>query len=280
MRGFGACFLAELGDLARHPLAWLAALATAGTAVAAGLSPTTDSANGWLVYEAALSASAQAAGFFLLGIAAGTVASDRTRGTIRWILPRPMARSGYVLGKSAAILLFAIELLLVATLASWAVAAPQSFGDVSREAKQDEAGSGFDFVEEETIPAEYRADAMQGRAVGATLRVLPALWTLAGIGLLVSALIRSAAGAVIAAIGVAAPLHFLPELLGLSEEGARTLPQRAATEAFNHLGTLARGQISPGDLPYSGAAVFGAVLLCVGLPILAALIFQRLDLTD
>jgi len=281
MSGFRASFIAELGDLLRHPIAWLAALATAGTAVAVGVSPTTDDGNGWLVYQAALSASSQAAGFFLLGIAAIAVASDRTRGTIRWIMPRPIARSGYVLGKSLAVLLFAVVLLCVATLASWAVAAPHGFDDVVAITEEDAGGDGgFEFVEDEQIPPEFQADAMRGYAFGITARVLPTLWTLAAIGLLVSCLLRSSAGAVIAAIGVALPLHFLPELIGMSERTARLLPQRASTQAFAQFEIFARRQTDYNWQEYSGASFAAAVVLCLGLPLLAALIFRRLDLTD
>jgi len=279
--GFRASLLAEFSDLVRHPLAWLAALATAATAVAVGLSPTTDDTNGWLVYQSALSASAQAAGFFLLGIAAISVAGDRTRGTIRWIMPRPIARTGYVLGKSVAVLLFAVGLLVVATVASWAVASPQGFGDVQAITEEDAGGAdGFEFVEDEVIPPEFQADAMRGYAIGATARLLPALWTLTALGLLVSTLIRSSAGAVIAAIGIALPVHFLPELLGLTQKTARLLPQRAATESFAQFEIFAHRQADYNWQEYSGSSLGAAVVLCVGLPILGALVFARLDLTD
>jgi len=277
--GFHASFVAEIADLVRHPFAWLAALATAATAVAVGLSPTTDDTNGWLVYQAALSASSQAAGFFLLGVAAMAVATDRTRGTIRWIMPRPIARSGYILGKSLAVLLLAVVLLVVATTASWAVAAPYGFGDVIAITEEDE-GDGFAFVEDEVVEPEFQADAMRGYAIGATGRVLPALWTLAALGLLVSSLIRSSAGAVIAAISIALPLHFLPELLGLTQRTARLLPQRAATEAFAQFETYARRQTDYNWQEYSGSSLIAAVVLCLGLPLLAALLFRRLYLTD
>jgi len=281
MSGFGANFVAEIVDLVRHPLAWLAAIATAGTAIAVGLSPTTDNTNGWLVYQSALFASSQAAGFFLLGIAAMAVATDRTRGTIRWIMPRPISRRGYVLGKSLAVLLFAVVLLLVATLASWAVAAPHGFGDVVAITEQDAGGDeGFDFVEDEVIPLEFQADSMRSYAVGATARVLPALWTLVAIGLLVSTLIRSSAGAVITAIGIALPVHFLPELLGLTERTARLLPQRAATASFAQFEIFAKRQADYNWQEYTGASLLAALALCLGLPLLGALLFQRLDLTD
>ncbi|MEM8883236.1 MAG: ABC transporter permease subunit [Planctomycetota bacterium] len=280
MKGFVACFLAELGDLTRMPLVWLAALGTVATAVVVGLGPAGDAANGWLVYEAALSASAQAAGFFLLGIAAMAIASDRTRGTIRWILPRPLTRRGYVLGKASAILLLTADLLLLSAISSYLVAQPKGFGDVVAMEQTEVVTEGFDFVEEEIVPEEFKADAMRGRAWSATLRLLPALLLLAGLGLLVSALLRSAAGAVIAAIGVALPMHFLPELFGLSEKTARIFPQhaaRAALEQLHEYGMRHSGLQWP---EYTGTTGVVAACFAVGLPAIAALVFSRLDITD
>jgi ABC-type transport system involved in multi-copper enzyme maturation permease subunit len=275
VRGFGACFRAEWSDLLRQPLAWLAALATLATAVVVGLA--IDGANGWVVYQAALAASGQAAGFFLLGIAAGTIASDRTRGTVRWILPRPIARRAYVLGKGAAILLLALVLVAVAGLASYLVALPRGFEDITVAA---EVTEGFDFVEAERVPPEFKAEAMQARSRSATLRLVPALWTLAGLGLLVSALFRSAAGAVIAAIAIALPFHFLPELLALKASSAQFLPQRAAADALTQLGQYADRQSTAEWPGYSTAALLGAIVFCAGLPAVAAALFSRLDLTD
>lgn len=275
MRGFSACFRAECGDLLRQPLAWLATLATIGTALVVGLA--TEGENGWTVYQAALAASGQAAGFFLLGIAAGTIASDRTRGTVRWILPRPVARRAYVLGKGAAILLLAVVLVVAAGLTSYLVALPQGFGDVEVDV---EVTEGFDFVEAERVPPEFQAAAMHERSRSATLRLLPALWTLAGLGLLVSSLFRSAAGAVIGAIAVALPFHFLPELLALKSAAAQFLPQRAAADALTQLGQYADRQSTAEWPAYSTAALLGAVLFCAGLPALAATLFSRLDITD
>jgi ABC-type transport system involved in multi-copper enzyme maturation permease subunit len=273
--GFWACFTAEIGDLLRQPLAWLAGLATVATAIVVG--GATDANNGWVVYQAALQTSAQAGGFFLLGIAAGSIASDRTRGTVRWILPRAITRRAYVLGKGTAILLLAVDLLFLASLTSYIVARPHGFGDVVVEAVVTE---GFDFVEEETVPPEFQAGAMRERTWSATLRLLPALWTLAGLGLLVSSLFRSAAGAVIGAIALALPFHFLPELLALKASTSQFLPQRAAADALTQLGQYGDRQ-STAEWPlYSSAAVFGAIAFCAGLPAIAATLFGRLDITD
>jgi len=273
--GFSACFRAEVGDLLRQPLAWLAALATIATALVVG--SVGDPENGWVAYQSALEASGQAAGFFLLGIAAGTIASDRTRGTVRWILPRPLARGAYVLGKGAAILLLAVAFLALATTTSYLVAAPHGFGDV---VVSEEVTEGFDFVEQEKVPPEFRAASMRDRSVSATLRLAPALWTLAGLGLLVSALFRSAAGAVIGAIAIALPFHFLPELLALKATTAQFLPQRAAADALTQLGHYGDRQSTAEWPAYSMAALLGAALFTAGLPTLAASLFTRLDITD
>jgi len=275
VRGFLACFRAEAGDLLRQPLAWLAALATVATAVVVGL--LTDADNGWVKYQAALEAGAQAGGFFLLGIAAGTIASDRTRGTVRWILPRPVARRAYVLGKGAAILLLAVGLVLFAAASSYLVASPHGFGDVVLEP---EVTEGFDFVEDEKVPPAFQAASMRERSWSATLRLVPALWTLAGLGLLVSSLFRSAAGAVIGAIALALPFHFLPELLALKSSTAQVLPPRAAADALAQLGQFADRQSTAEWPVYSAGALWGAVLFCAGLPVVSALLFGRLDVTE
>jgi ABC-type transport system involved in multi-copper enzyme maturation permease subunit len=272
---FWACFRAEIGDLARQPLAWLGAVATIVTALVVGLG--SDAKNGWLVYQAALQWSAVAAGFFLLGIAAGTIASDRTRGTVRWILPRPISRAAYVLGKSAAVLLLAVDLLACAAGTSYFVAAPKGFDDISATKSEEDE---FGFIEEETVPTEFQAASLRSMSWAATFRILPALWTLAGLGLLISSLFRSAAGAVMASIAAALPLHFLPELLNLSPSQTRMLPQRAAAEAIAQLEVHGRRWANTDWPDYSTGTVVGALICCAGFPILAALIFSRLDITD
>lgn len=275
IRGLGACFWAELGDLLRQPLAWLGAIATIATALVVGLG--SDAKNGWLVYQAALQWSAVAAGFFLLGIAAGAIASDRTRGTIRWILPRPISRVAYVLGKSAAILLLAVDLLACAAGTSYFVAAPKGFDDISATKSEEEE---FSFIEEETVPIEFQASSLRSMSWAATFRILPALWMLAGLGLLISSLFRSAAGAVMASIAAALPLHFLPELLNLSPAQTRMLPQRAAAEAIAQLEVHGHRWANTDWPDYSSGPAIGALICCAGFPILAALIFSRLDITD
>jgi hypothetical protein len=276
LKGFFACFRAELADLFRQPLAWLGGIATITTAVVVGMG--SDAKNGWLVYQAALQWSAVAAGFFLVGIAAGTIATDRTRGTIRWILPRPISRAAYVIGKSAAVLLLAVDLLALSAGTSYLVAAPKGFEDVSATKSEDEEG--FGFVEEETVPIEFQAASLRSMSWAATARVLPALWALAGLGLVISSIFRSAAGAVMAALAAALPLHFLPELLNLSSDQARMLPQRAAAEAIAQLEVHGRRWANTDWPDYSTGPAVGALICCAGLPILAALLFARIDISD
>jgi ABC-type Na+ efflux pump permease subunit len=279
VKGFDAVLRAELRDLRSHPLLWIGLAATAVAAVAAGRhEPVKD--NGWVVYQAGLDAAARTAGFFLLGMAAVSVAGDRTRGTVRWILPRPLARGGYVLGKAAALVLVALGFLAVASGASWATAAPHGFGDVRAELEEDEDDAVFRYVEDEEVEPAFRASAMRGRAAFATLLVLPALLTATGLGLLVSALLASAAGAVILSLAVVVPLNYLPEVTGLSAEVARALPFRAASDFLDQLREFGRHLATASWPDYGGAALLGAFVAALGLPALAAAVFARLDITE
>lgn len=279
MTGFAASLLAEVRDLRSHPLFWIGAVAVGVAAWTMGSNEIiTD--NGYVVYEAALQAAARTAAFFLLGMAAVSVAGDRTRGTVRWILPRPISRQGYVLGKAAAHVLVALVYLVVAVSTSWAVAQPHGFGDVVAEAEGDEDDAVFHYVEDAEVEWEFQASTMRTRTVLASLLLLPALLTATGLGLVVSSLLRSSAGAVILAIAVAIPLNYLPEVIGLAPDAARALPFRAATDFLDQLREFGRN-LATADWPeYSVAALLGALLASFGLPLLAAAVFSRLDITD
>jgi ABC-type transport system involved in multi-copper enzyme maturation permease subunit len=276
--GFGATLRAEVRDLFRHPAVWAAAVAVGVAAWVFGShDPSRD--NGYVVYESALQAAAKTASFFLLGIAAVAVAGERTRGTVRWILPRPIGRVGFVLGKGAAHALLALFFLAVGVGVAWFVASDHGFGDVvaEKEAADDE---GFTYVEEEVVDPAFQAATMRRRTVLATLLVLPALWTATGIGLLVSSVLGSAAGAVIVALAVALPLNYLPEVIGLSPTAARALPLRAAADFLDQLREFGR-HLATAEWPaYGLLGLTGALVAVLGLPLLAALIFSRLDLTD
>ena len=102
MRGTGACFRAELWDAVTRPLLWIGLVATGVAAWFAG-SMTTIRTSGYVVFGTALEASSKAAAFFLIGIAAIAVAGERSRGTVRWILPRPISRTGFIIGKAASL---------------------------------------------------------------------------------------------------------------------------------------------------------------------------------
>jgi hypothetical protein len=276
MTGFLATFRAEIRDLARHPLAW-AGIAAAATAafIFARYAPHRD--NGYTVYGAALHAGAQIAGFFLLGLSAVAIAGERARGTVRFILPRPIARGGFVLGKAAALAALALAFLAATAGVAWVGARGQGFGDVKAEAPEDD---GFNYGEEEVVDPAFLEDAMRGRTLLATLLVLPALLTATGLGLLVSSLLASPAAAVLVAIGIALPLNYLPEVVGLAPEGARVLPFRAASDYLSGLVEFGR-HLSTAEWPAYGALhLLGALAAAVGIPLLSAAIFGRVDLTD
>jgi ABC-type transport system involved in multi-copper enzyme maturation permease subunit len=274
--GLKASFLAELRDLLHQPLVWIG-IAAAG--FAAWVFGTYDpvKANGYVVFEGALQPAAKVSIFFLLGIAAASVATERTRGTVRWILPRPISRAGFVLGKACALSVLALVFLAVAVFGSWLVAQGHDFGDVVAEAHSDE---GFSFIEEEEVPPEFQAATMRKRTLIAALMLLPALLTATSIGLLVSCLVPSAAGAVIVAVGIALPVTYLPEVIGLRPETARVLPFRAAADYLDQLREFGR-HLATAEWPaYGAGGAVGAFVAVFLLPLAAALVFSRLDLTD
>ena len=121
---------------------------------------------------------------------------------------------------------------------------------------------------------------MRRRTVIAALLVLPALLSATGIGLLVSSLLASAAGAVIVSITVALPLYYLPEVINLPAEAATVLPFRAATDFLGQVLEFGR-RLATAQWPHYGfGAAAGAALGVFGLPLLAAWFFSRIDLTE
>jgi len=277
--GFGASFRAELRDLLRHPLSW-AGIAAAATAawIFARHAPFRD--NGYTVYGAALRAGTQIAGFFLLGLSAIAVAHERSRGTVRFALPRPIARGAFVLGKAAALAALALLFLVATAGVAWLGARGDGFGDVKAEAAAEAADDGFHYVDEEVVDPAFLEAAMRRRLALATLLVLPALLTATGLGLFVSSLFASPSAAVLVAIGVALPLNYLPEVMGLAPEGARMLPFRAATDYLVALVDFGR-HLSTAEWPAYGALhLLGALVAALGLPLLGAAFFSRVDLTD
>ncbi|MFI5403194.1 MAG: ABC transporter permease subunit, partial [Planctomycetota bacterium] len=237
--------------------------------------------NGYTVYGAALHAGAQIAGFFLLGLSAIAVAGERSRGTVRFLLPRPIARPAFVLGKATALALLALAFLAATAGTAWAGARGQGFGDVKAEAPAGEDEDGFTYSEEEVVkdPA-FLASSMRWHTALATLLVLPALLTATGLGMLVSSLLASPAAAVLVAMGVALPLNYLPEVMGLAPDAARALPFRAASDYLSGLVDFGR-HLSTAEWPgYGPAHLLGALAFAVGLPLLGAAFFCRVDLTD
>jgi len=279
LAGFAAMFRAELRDGSRHPLTWLGLVATVAAAWVFA-SQESLRPNGYVVYEAALQAASRTAAFFLLAGAAVTVAGDRTRGTVRWILPRPVARGGYVLGKAAAHAVLALAVLVAAVGTSWASAAPLGFGDVVAGVEGDEDDEVFNFVEEELVHPEFRAGRMHTRTLAATALVLPALLTATGLGLLVSCLMRSSSAAVILSLGVAIPLSYLPEVFNLAPRTAHVLPFRAASDYLTRVRHFGRNLATaewPTEHTLALAGVVGAVVV---LPLAAVLVFRHADITD
>ncbi len=277
--GLAASFRAELHDGTRHPLTWLGLTATIAAAwVFAVKEPVRP--NGYVVYEAALQAASRTAVFFLLAGAAVTVAGDRTRGTVRWILPRPIGRIGYVLGKAMAHAVLALVFLTAAVGTSWACAAPLGFSDVVAGVEGDEDDEVFHFVEEETILPEFTAATMRRRSLAATALVLPALLAATGLGLLVSCMLRSSSAAVILSLGVAIPLNYLPEVLNLNPASAHALPFRAASDYLARIRDFGRN-LSTSEWPQDHSlAIWGACIAVLGLPLLASLYFSRAEITD
>jgi len=273
LKGFGAILAAELRDLVRAPLFWLGAAGTVAAAFGFGRRAPA-SANGWVAYESAVRASGLAATFFLLGLSAVSVAGERARGTVRWVLPRPVSRAAFVLGKGAAIAIAAFFLLALSSLTSLAVAGPRGFGDVAVD-----AGS-FEFVDEIPVDPEFAAPAMRGRAIQTTLVLFPALLTAAGLGLVVSCLSRSGGAAVIVALAVAVPLHLAPAILGLSRDVARLLPFGAADEFLSRLRDFGMAMSSEKWPRYGAAGLAAGAMGAIGLPLLGAAFFSRLDVTD
>jgi len=276
--GLKASFLAECRDTAGHPLTWIGLFATAFTAWSFHDTHGAATPNGYLVFEAALQPAARIAGFFLMGIAAVTVAGPRARGTIRYYLCRPVSRSGWVLGKVLALFLLTMVFLAVAAGTSFAFAQGYGFGDVKRTVSGED--DPFHIVEEEQDDPVFLEPAMRRHTVLATISVLPALLTVTTIGVLISSILSSAAGAVIVAVALVLPLQYLPEVVGLSEAAARALPVRTATDYLHQLAEFGRHVSTAEWPPYGAGPIIGALLAILGLPLLSAFLFSRLNITE
>ncbi|MEE8104297.1 MAG: ABC transporter permease [Planctomycetota bacterium] len=276
MTGAGAAFRAELSDLAKHPLVWLG---VGGTVAAGwGASGFLDAdANAYLRFEIAARFGAGVAAFFLMTLAALSVAADRTRGTTRWVFARPVSRTGIVLGKAGALALFTVLFFGVCVTTAYAIGAPAGFTDIR---PGEEALSGFEFGDDAPIEEEFQAATMRRNMWEAAWMLLPALLTVTGLGLAVSCLLRSSAGAVIVGLAMLPPVYFLAEVMGVAERHAHLLPFRAARHLLSQLEVFAEGY-STGDWPeYGVGAWLVASLVALGLPVAGALIFSRLDLTE
>ncbi|MFQ5846024.1 MAG: ABC transporter permease subunit [Planctomycetota bacterium] len=279
LRGLGPCFRAELSDLVRHPPIWVGLLVTAAATFFIGKT-TPHRLTGWSVFAAAAAQGGALASFFLVYAGAGAVAGERTRGTVRFILPRPVARSALVLGKACALgvlcVLFAVLCLGSAALA----AADRGFVDVPAVGATEGEDPGWQFTDPPEQDPNFLSSVLGARARGAALALLPALLTAAGLGLAVSSSMRSAAGAVFSALLLWIVIHYLPDAVGLSESAARVSPPAASEELWLQLRDFGRGLSSAQWPGYGALPALGAVVFVAGLPLLAAGLFSRAELTD
>jgi len=199
-------------------------------------------AAGYLVLAAALRAGLFFASVVVLLHAATLIAGERTAGTLRLVLVRPVSRGDLILAKALSLLCLSVLLVALTALAGWLLGFTsggyRGYVDVryGMELRGHEAG-------------ELRSAALL------TLVLAPlALFAVATFGLLLSSLFESAAAAVIAAtlagIGVAVATFLLPE--GAGQWVFTSHVDRYAT-AF---GDLAKGISGPG---------FGTRLLLPGL---------------
>ena len=278
LRGLNACFRAELRDLARSALIWLGLLLTVvGTYFIGKTTP--HRFTSWSAFAEAAKQGGAIASFFLVFAGAITLAGERTRGTVRWILPRPMGRAGFVLGKACALAVLA-TLFLILCLGSAAFAASDlGFEDVPMAGSAGEEG-GWKFTEELERDANFTAATLHGRAWWASLILLPALLTAAGLGMLISSGTRSAAGAVFSALFLLMLLHYLPDVLSLGDDVAATSPLRATEGFWVQLRDFGRGLSSAQWPSYGAQELGGALVFVLGLPFAAALVFGRVELTD
>lgn len=279
LRGSKACFRAELRDLSRSALIWLGLLLTAvGTYFIAKTTP--HRFTSWSAFAEGAKQGGAIASFFLVFAGAITLAGERTRGTVRWILPRPLDRSGFVLGKAGALAVLA-TLFLILCLGTAALGALDlGFGDVPMAGSGDAADGGWQFTEEVEQDANFTGATLHARAWWASLILLPALLTAAGLGLLISSGTRSAAGAVFSALFVLMMLHYLPDVLGLADDVAAVSPLRATEGFWIQLRDFGRGLSSAQWPSYGARELGGALVFVLGLPLAAALVFGRVELTD
>ncbi len=279
LRGLWPCFRAELRDLTRSSLIWLGLLLTAvGTYFIGKTTP--HRFTSWSAFAEAAKQGGAIAAFFLVFAGAITLAGERTRGTVRWILPRPVGRTGFVLGKACALAVLA-TLFLILCLGSAALAGSDlGFGDVPMAGGGGEADGGWKFTEEVEQDANFTAATLQARALWASLILLPALLTAAGLGMLISSWTRSAAGAVFSALFLLMMLHYLPDVLGLANDVAAASPLRATEGFWVQLRDFGRGLSSAQWPSYGAQELGGALVFVLGLPLAAALVFGRAELTD
>jgi len=198
--------------------------------------------SGYLVLAAALRAGLFFSAVVVLLHAATLIAGERTAGTLRLLLVRPVSRADLVISKALCLLFLAVLLVAVTALAGWIL------GLVS---------GGYRGYVDVRYGLELRGHTSEdiGRAALLTLLIAPlALFAVASFGLFISSVFESSAAAVITA--TLAGIGVVVATFLLLEEAGRLLFVSHVDRYASAFGDLAKGLSGPG---------FGARLLLPGL---------------
>jgi ABC-2 type transport system permease protein len=199
-------------------------------------------AGGYLVLAAALRAGLFFSAVVVLLHAATLIAGERTAGTLRLVLVRPVSRGDLLIAKALSLLGLAIVLVALTALTGWIIGLTTG------------GYRGYIDVRYGMELRGHGAGDLRSAALSTLLLAPLALFAVATFGLFLSSLFESAAAAVIAAtltgIGIAVATFLLPEGSGIWVFTSHV--DRYAT-AF---GDLAKGISGPG---------FGTRLLLPGL---------------
>jgi ABC-2 type transport system permease protein len=189
-------------------------------------------ASGWLVLAGALRAGLFFSAVVLLLHGATLISGERTAGTLRLLLVRPVSRGDLLLAKALSLLLLAVLFVALTALTGWILGL---------------TSGGYRAYIDVRYGMELRGHGTEelGRAALGTLLLAPlALFAVGSLGLFLSSILEGAAAAVIAAtlagVGIAVATFLLPETTGAWV--FTTHVDRYAT-AF---GDLAKGISGPG----------------------------------
>lgn len=163
----------------------------------------------------------------ILAFAARSLAGDREAGVLRLAVTRSVARPALVWGRLLLSPLLALVVVIITGLAAWlATVGSLDFGPFVED--------GYQLLAAE----ELRAEVLWG-----ALAVVPAMVATFALGLAVSALARSATGAVAGALGLFLAFDLFKEALGDGRYWvfAAHAPTLADTSAWSELPGVARG---------------------------------------